>query len=170
MGNNWLSEEEVRRVLGLKEEAKKEEVAKEEKIPVMAGAAENNSGKESKNDNEYRKAVEVYPVELQQFDEEFDEIEQMKTEFELLSDIPMEVRVVLARVKKTIEEISNMKTGDIISTDRLAGEPVDIMVGDQIIAKGEIVAMEDKFAVYITEIVSPEERIKSAERKLGKKN
>ena len=88
----------------------------------------------------------------------------------MLNDIPMEVRVVLAKVKKTIEEITELETGDIVSTERLAGEPVDIMVGKQIIAKGEIVIIEDKFGVFITEIVSPEERVRTAQSKLGKKN
>lgn len=160
MENNWLSDQEVAKTLGLSEE----EVSEKVKVPVLS------NGEEEKEDEalEERKPVEVYKAEFQPFEKNSEE-DNVKTDFGLLNDIPMEIRVVLARVNKTIEEISSMETGDIVSTERLAGEPVDVVVGKQIIAKGEIVIIEDKFGVFITEIVSPDERIKGA-AKLGRKN
>ena len=84
----------------------------------------------------------------------------------MLYDIPLEVRVILGSVEKTIEEILEMEEGTVFQTNRLAGEPVEIMVADQVIAKGEIVIIDDKFGVLITEIAPPNERIQQVEGKL----
>jgi flagellar motor switch protein FliN/FliY len=77
----------------------------------------------------------------------------------LLMDVYMEMTVELGRTKKLIKEILGMGEGTIIELDKLAGEPVDILVNHKLIAKGEVVVIDENFGVRVTEIVSPMERV-----------
>ena len=73
----------------------------------------------------------------------------------------MEMTVELGRTRKLIREILGMGEGTIIELDKLAGEPVDILVNHKLIAKGEVVVIDENFGVRVTEIVSPMERMAS---------
>jgi flagellar motor switch protein FliN/FliY len=77
----------------------------------------------------------------------------------LIMDVYMEMTVELGRTKKLIKEILGMGEGTIIELDKLAGEPVDILVNHKLIAKGEVVVIDENFGVRVTEIVSPMERM-----------
>ena len=79
----------------------------------------------------------------------------------LIMDVSMEMTVELGRTKKQIKDILGMGEGTIIELDKLAGEPVDILVNHKPIAKGEVVVIDENFGVRITEIVSPLERVQS---------
>jgi len=77
----------------------------------------------------------------------------------LIMDVYMEMTVELGRTRKLIKEILSMGEGTIIELDKLAGEPVDILVNHKLIAKGEVVVIDENFGVRVTEIVSPLERM-----------
>ena len=77
----------------------------------------------------------------------------------LIMDVFMEMTVELGRTKKTIKDILGMGEGTIIELDKLAGEPVDILVNHKKIAKGEVVVIDENFGVRVTEILSPMERV-----------
>lgn len=77
----------------------------------------------------------------------------------LIMDVYMEMTVELGRTKKQIKEILGMGEGTIIELDKLAGEPVDILVNHKPIAKGEVVVIDENFGVRVTEILSPMERV-----------
>ncbi|WP_059104603.1 flagellar motor switch phosphatase FliY [Shouchella shacheensis] len=77
----------------------------------------------------------------------------------MLLDIPLEVKVELGRTRKTIRDILAIAQGSIIELDKLAGEPVDVLINDKLIAKGEVVVIDENFGVRITDIVSQKERI-----------
>ena len=77
----------------------------------------------------------------------------------LIMDVKMEMTVELGRTKKLIKEILGMGEGTIIELDKLAGEPVDILVNHKAIAKGEVVVIDENFGVRVTEILSPMERV-----------
>ena len=79
----------------------------------------------------------------------------------LIMDVFMEMTVELGRTRKLIKEILAMGEGTIIELDKLAGEPVDILVNHKLIAKGEVVVIDENFGVRVTEIVSPMERMSS---------
>lgn len=70
-----------------------------------------------------------------------------------LSDIPIEVTVELGRTKMTLREVLDLKEGSIIELDRLAGEPLDLKVGGQLIAQGEVVAIDDCYGLRVTNVV-----------------
>ena len=76
----------------------------------------------------------------------------------LILDVPLEITVELGRTRKSIKEVLELTNGSIIELDRLAGEPVDIMVNGKYLAKGEVVVIDENFGVRITDIASPAER------------
>ncbi|AXI01256.1 flagellar motor switch phosphatase FliY [Sporosarcina sp. PTS2304] len=77
----------------------------------------------------------------------------------MLLDIPLQVTVELGRTKRSVKEILEMSGGSIIELDKLAGEPVDILVNNRYIAKGEVVVIDENFGVRITDILSQMDRI-----------
>ena len=77
----------------------------------------------------------------------------------LLLDIPLQVTVELGRTKRTVKDILELTSGSIIELDKLAGEPVDILVNNRHVAKGEVVVIDENFGVRITDILSQAERI-----------
>ncbi|AAX16794.1 flagellar motor switch protein FliN [Borrelia hermsii] len=71
----------------------------------------------------------------------------------LLMDVSMQVTVELGRTERKIKDILGMSEGTIITLDKLAGEPVDILVNGKVVAKGEVVVIDENFGVRITEII-----------------
>ncbi|WP_163530585.1 flagellar motor switch phosphatase FliY [Halobacillus ihumii] len=79
---------------------------------------------------------------------------------DMLMDIPLKVTVELGRTKRTIKEILELSAGSVVELDRLAGEPVDIHVNDKLMAKGEVVVIDESFGVRVTDILSQKDRLK----------
>ncbi|HZG12003.1 MAG TPA: flagellar motor switch phosphatase FliY [Kurthia gibsonii] len=77
----------------------------------------------------------------------------------MLMDIPLQVTVELGRTKRSVKEILELVSGSIIELDKLAGEPVDVLVNSRLIAKGEVVVIDENFGVRITDILSKEDRL-----------
>jgi flagellar motor switch protein FliN/FliY len=79
---------------------------------------------------------------------------------DMLLDIPLQVTVELGRTKRSVKEILELASGSIIELDKLAGEPVDILVNNRLIAQGEVVVIDENFGVRVTDIISQSDRIK----------
>jgi flagellar motor switch protein FliN len=77
----------------------------------------------------------------------------------MLMDIPLQVTVELGRTKRQIKDILDLSPGSIIELDKLAGEPVDILVNNKLIAKGEVVVIDENFGVRVTDIISQFDRV-----------
>lgn len=77
----------------------------------------------------------------------------------MLMDIPLQVTVELGRTKRSVKDILELSSGSIIELDKLAGEPVDILVNSRLIAKGEVVVIDENFGVRVTDIMSQSERL-----------
>jgi flagellar motor switch protein FliN/FliY len=77
----------------------------------------------------------------------------------LLMDIPLEISVELGRVRMLVKDVVELGTGSIVEIDKAAGEPVDVMVNGRLVARGEVVVIEDNFGVRLTEILNPQERL-----------
>ena len=71
----------------------------------------------------------------------------------LIMDVPLEVTVELGRTKKSIKEILDFAPGTIVELNKIAGEPVDVLVNGKYVAKGEVVVIEESFGIKITEII-----------------
>ncbi len=88
----------------------------------------------------------------------------MQPNMNLLMDVQMTLTVELGRTKMYIKEILGLGEGSIIELDKLAGEPVDLLVNGKLIAKGEVVVIDENFGVRVTDIVSPIDRLKSTKQ------
>mgnify|MGYP001359631515 CR=1 FL=1 len=93
---------------------------------------------------------------------EFEQVElsqQGQRNLNMLLDIPLKVTVELGRTKRTVEDILDLSPGSIVELDKLAGEPVDVLVNNKLIAKGEVVVIDENFGVRVTDIVSQKDRL-----------
>jgi len=84
---------------------------------------------------------------------------QSTRRFDLLLDVPLEVTVQLGRTRLSIQDLLGLSPGSVIELDKVAGEPLDIVVNDRLIARGEAVVMNDKFGIRITDIISRADRV-----------
>ena len=78
---------------------------------------------------------------------------------DLILDIPLKVTVELGRTKMPVSDLLNLTQGSVIELAKLAGEPMEVLVNDKLIARGEAVVVNEKFGVRLTDIISPSERI-----------
>lgn len=78
---------------------------------------------------------------------------------ELILDVPLAVTVELGRVRMPIRQLLSLSAGSVVELSKLAGEPLDVLINGQQVARGEAVMVNDKFGVRLTEIVSPTERL-----------
>ncbi|MDQ0245693.1 flagellar motor switch protein FliN/FliY [Bacillus fengqiuensis] len=102
--------------------------------------------------------VDIQPAAFSSF--ESAAVPEMETRnLNMLLDIPLQVTVELGRTKRTVKDILELSSGSIIELDKLAGEPVDILLNNKLIAKGEVVVIEENFGVRVTDIVSQKDRI-----------
>jgi flagellar motor switch protein FliN/FliY len=104
-----------------------------------------------------REPVNVQPAQFQSFEE--DRILIDKQNISLIMDVPLQVTVELGRTQRLIRDILELSPGSIIELDKLAGEPVDILVNGKQIAKGEVVVIDESFGVRITDIADPSKRL-----------
>jgi len=79
---------------------------------------------------------------------------------ELLLDIPLEITAELGRTRMIINDLLQLGQGSVIELNKLAGEPLEILVNQKLIARGEVVVVNEKFGIRLTDIISPLDRIK----------
>jgi flagellar motor switch protein FliN/FliY len=101
----------------------------------------------------------------------FEEFKQEKTEtvekveqataknIDFLLDIPLELTVELGRARLLIKDLLQLGQGSVVELEKLAGEPMEILVNNKLVARGEVVVVNEKFGVRLTDIISPSERI-----------
>lgn len=80
---------------------------------------------------------------------------------DLILDIPLQVTVELGKTKMLINDLLQLGQGSVIELTKLVGEPLEVLVNDKLVAKGEVVVVNEKFGIRLTDIVSPVERIES---------
>ena len=102
--------------------------------------------------------VNVAPVEFEAFSEPQHTTSQLGN-LDMLMDIPLSITVELGRTQRSVKEVLELSAGSIIELDKLAGEPVDILVNKRIVAKGEVVVIDENFGVRVTDILSQSERL-----------
>ncbi len=96
---------------------------------------------------------------------EFQQLSQMPAQgktssIDLLMDVNLPVSIELGRTQLSISEILSLGPGSVVELARLAGEPVDVMVNHKLVARGEVVVVEENFGVRITQLITPEERLR----------
>lgn len=106
-------------------------------------------------------AVMVQPVQFPSFDGQTSMQIDGNKNFDLLLDIKLKLTVELGRAELPIKKVLELTRGSIIELDKIAGEPVELYANGKLVAKGEVVVIEDNFGLRITSIVSPDDRIKN---------
>ena len=88
----------------------------------------------------------------------------MMNELDMILDIPVQIAVELGRTKITIKNLLQLAHGSVVELDAMAGEPMSVYVNGTLIAQGEVVVVNDKFGIRLTDIITPSERM----RKIGR--
>lgn len=81
-------------------------------------------------------------------------------DLDMVLDIPVTISMEIGRTKINIRNLLQLSQGSVVELDRLAGEPMDVLVNDTLIAHGEVVVVNDKFGIRLTDVISADERIK----------
>ena len=87
--------------------------------------------------------------------------EDQEANLDLILDIPLSVTVELGRSKMLINDLLQLGQGSVVELTKLVGEPLEVLVNDKLVARGEVVVVNEKFGVRLTDIVTPMERVKS---------
>ena len=95
----------------------------------------------------------IQPAQFQAFNTQMPQQMASQENIGLIMDVPLEVTVELGRTKKSIAEILDFTPGTIIELDKIAGEPIDVLVNGKFVAKGEVVVIEESFGIRVTEII-----------------
>jgi flagellar motor switch protein FliN/FliY len=85
-------------------------------------------------------------------------------DFDMILDIPVQLTVELGRTKIAIRNLLQLAQGSVVELDGLAGEPMDVLVNGTLIAQGEVVVVNDKFGIRLTDIITPSERMRKLNR------
>ncbi|MBT9516489.1 MAG: flagellar motor switch protein FliN [Methyloversatilis sp.] len=109
--------------------------------------------------------VEAQPANIfQQFGESANKPAEGLRDFEMILDIPVQLTVELGRTKISIRNLLQLGHGSVVELDGMAGEPMDVLVNGTLIAQGEVVVVNDKFGIRLTDIITPAERMKKLKR------
>ena len=123
-------------------------------------------------DEAAQKAVQKGAVSAESAESKFDEFAaappkpapsqgEPHPDIDFILDIPLDVSVELGRTKLQIKDLLQLTQGSVVELNKMAGEPAEIYVNQRLMAKGEIVVVNERFGVRLTEIISPAERVKS---------
>ena len=85
-------------------------------------------------------------------------------DLDMILDIPVQITVELGRTKITIKNLLQLAHGSVVELDAMAGEPMDVLVNGTLIAQGEVVVVNDKFGIRLTDIITPSERMRKLNR------
>jgi flagellar motor switch protein FliN/FliY len=130
--------------------------SEEEDMADAWAAAMEEQGAEEDGD-----AVET--IDLEEFDSQPMAGKNHSPELEVILDIPVTISMEVGSTSITIRNLLQLNQGSVIELDRLAGEPLNVLVNGTLIAHGEVVVVNEKFGIRMTDVISPSERI----RKLG---
>lgn len=131
-----------------------------DELDVAGETAEDNSSLESA-------LLQNQPNEKSQIFTEFtakNKLLETHNDIDFILDIPVQLTVELGRTKIAIRNLLQLAQGSVVELDGLAGEPMDVLVNGCLIAQGEVVVVNDKFGIRLTDVISPAERIRKINR------
>ena len=136
---------------------------------------EDNNSNEQDQADEWNQALEEQAIETdQQLQAEPEQLQQAKlenlqaentmvdedTNLSAILDIPVSLSVVIGQTKISIRNLRQLNQGSVVELDRLAGEPLDVMVNNTLVANGEVVVVNEKYGIRLTDVVSKHDRVK----------
>lgn len=109
-------------------------------------------------------AVDAAPAQIFQEFTANDAKAVQRTDLDMILDIPVQLEVQLGRTKIAIKSLLQLAQGSVVELDGMAGEPMDVLVNGCLIAQGEVVVVNDKFGIRLTDVITPSERIRKLNR------
>ncbi len=109
---------------------------------------------------EEQAAAEANPAPVTHLDDEARSIPSSDVNLDMVLDIPVTISMEIGRTQINIRNLLQLSQGSVIELDRLAGEPMDVLVNNTLFAHGEVVVVNDKFGIRLTDVISAEERVK----------
>lgn len=113
------------------------------------------------NDAQGDDGAQVQAAEFPDLGEAVDGEGLAQPNMDLIKDIEVTLRVELGRTQMLIAEVLKLSPGQVVELDKLAGEPLDIMINEKQLARGEVVVVDDKFGIRITSIIDPRSRVQA---------
>lgn len=107
-----------------------------------------------------RKEAKVHRAELHDLEEDELGVHQEEVNLDMLLDIPVDISMEIGRTRISIRNLLQLTQGSVVELDRLAGEPLDVLVNGTLIAHGEVVVVNEKFGIRLTDVISASERVK----------
>ena len=120
-------------------------------------------GEQAEADAAVEASPAAQPAVFEQFGGNADRAAAMQ-DFDMILDIPVALTVELGRTKISIRNLLQLAHGSVVELDGMAGEPMDVLVNGTLIAQGEVVVVNDKFGIRLTDIITPAERIRKLNR------
>ncbi|MEO9945544.1 MAG: flagellar motor switch protein FliN [Paraglaciecola sp.] len=136
-------------------------MSEEDGLDDWAAAMAEQADEEAKDEeakDDFGLAAEV--AELDEFDEDREITTQEKRKLDTILDIPVTISMEVGRSNISIRNLLQLNQGSVVELDRVAGEPLDVLVNGTLIAHGEVVVVNDKFGIRLTDVISQLERIK----------
>jgi flagellar motor switch protein FliN len=116
---------------------------------------ENNQSVGRADGNEYQ------PAEFQNFQQDVNVVATDDNKLDMILDISVTIALQIGRSKISIRNLMQLNQGSVVELDRLAGEPLDVLVNGTLIAHGEVVMVNEKYGIRLTDIISPAERVRN---------
>ncbi|MCC6346335.1 MAG: flagellar motor switch protein FliN [Nitrospirales bacterium] len=105
-------------------------------------------------------AGEVNGLNMQEFGGEAQAPQTVQRDINFILDVPLEMTVVIGSTRILVQELLQLGQGSVIALDKLAGEPMEVYVNQKLIGRGEVVVVNEKFGIRLTDIISPTERVR----------
>jgi len=125
---------------------------------AMAEQADEEANTEGGTGDDFGTGAEI--AELEEFDEDREITPNEKRKLDTILDIPVTISMEVGRSNISIRNLLQLNQGSVVELDRVAGEPLDVLVNGTLIAHGEVVVVNDKFGIRLTDVISQLERIK----------
>lgn len=103
---------------------------------------------------------EIKEPEVPEFQDQGKATQGTAKDINFILDIPLEVTVVIGRTKILVQELLQLGQGSVVALEKLAGEPMEVFVNDRLIGRGEVVVVNERFGIRLTDIISPAERVR----------
>ena len=139
-----------------------DDLSQEDIDALLTGALPGSEEAQQKAPAAEEPAAESQTYEMPSFDAEAGDADadvSAQGTFDLLMDVNLNVKIELGKSKMLVEDILALKKGSVVPLDKLAGDPVDILVNDRLVARGDVMVINDVFCVRVTEILSPKQRL-----------
>lgn len=145
------------------------EKSEEEAAADDWAAAMEEQGAEESADDDWAAAMEeqgaeedssVEKVDLEEFDSNSSTANSTNPELDIILDVPVTISMEVGSTSITIRNLLQLNQGSVIELDRIAGEPLNVLVNGTLIAHGEVVVVNERFGIRMTDVISPSERIK----------